>query len=158
MNRSYYSATVWNFLNDDSDLILGQLSRNHQFALEDLQKNSWISQIDILKSELRRLPDSFVAFEYAIPRMGKRVDVIIIYCGIIFVLQFKVGETTYSNFAIEQVLDYAKDLKYFHEQSHSSDIVPILVATEATDQPLSIKKYEDGFIIHLKLIKIISHL
>ena len=71
MNRSYYSDTVWNFLNDDSDLILGQLSRNHQFALEDLQKNSWISQIDILKSELRRLPDSFVAFEYAIPRMGK---------------------------------------------------------------------------------------
>ena len=153
MNRSYYSDTVWNFLNDDSNLILGKLSRNHQFALEDLQRNSWISQIDILKSELRRLPDSFVAFEYAIPRMGKRVDVIIIYSGIIFVLEFKVGETTYSNFAIEQVLDYAKDLKYFHEQSHSSDIVPILVATEATDQPLSINKYEDGLYHPLKANK-----
>ena len=153
MNRAYYSSTVEKFLDDDSNLILGQLSRNHQFALEDLQRNSWISQIDTLKSELRRLSDSFVAFEYAIPRMGKRVDVIIIYCGLIFVLEFKVGETTYSNFAIEQVLDYAKDLKYFHEQSHSSDIVPILVATEAPDQPLSINKYDDGLYHPLKANK-----
>ncbi len=64
MNRAYYSSTVEKFLDDDSNLILGQLSRNHQFALEDLQRNSWISQIDVLKSELRRLPDSFVAFEF----------------------------------------------------------------------------------------------
>ena len=84
MNRSYYSSTVEKFLDDDSNLILGQLSRNHQFALEDLQRNSWISQIDVLKSELRRLPDSFVAFEYAIPRMRERVDVIILYFGVIF--------------------------------------------------------------------------
>ena len=153
MNRSYYSSTVEKFLDDDSNLILGQLSRNHQFALEDLQRNSWIYQIEILKSALRKLPNSFVAFEYTIPRMGKRVDVIIIYCGLIFVLEFKVGETTYSNFAIEQVLDYAKDLKYFHEQSHSSDIVPILVATEAPDQPLSINKYDDGLYHPLKANK-----
>jgi len=153
MNRSYYSSTVEKFLDDDSNLILGQLSRNHQFALEDLQRNSWIYQIEILKSALRKLPNSFVAFEYTIPRMGKRVDVIIIYCGLIFVLEFKVGETTYSNFAIEQVLDYAKDLKYFHEQSHSSDIVPILVATEAPYQPLSINKYDDGLYHPLKANK-----
>ena len=153
MNRSYYSSIVEKFLDDDSNLILGQLSRNHQFALEDLQRNSWIYQIEILKSALRKLPNSFVAFEYTIPRMGKRVDVIIIYCGLIFVLEFKVGETTYSNFAIEQVLDYAKDLKYFHEQSHSSDIVPILVATEAPDQPLSINKYDDGLYHPLKANK-----
>ena len=153
MNRSYYSSTVDKFLDDDSNLILGQLSRNHQFALEDLQRNSWIYQIEILKSALRKLPNSFVAFEYTIPRMGKRVDVIIIYCGLIFVLEFKVGETTYSNFAIEQVLDYAKDLKYFHEQSHSSDIVPILVATEAPDQPLSINKFDDGLYHPLKANK-----
>jgi hypothetical protein len=156
MNRAYYSSAVEKFLNDDSNLILGQLSRNHQFALEDLQRNSWIDQIEILKSALRRLPNSFIVFEYTIPRMGKRVDIIILYCGLIFVLEFKVGETTYSNYAIEQTLDYAKDLKYFHEQSHSRDIVPILVATEAPDQPLSIKTMTD-FIIHLKLIKIISH-
>ena len=153
MNRAYYSSTVEKFLNDDSNSILGQLSRNHQFALEDLQRNSWIYQIEILKSALRRLPNSFVAFEYTIPRMGKRVDVIILYCGLIFVLEFKVGETTYSNYAIEQALDYAKDLKYFHEQSHSRDIVPILVATEAPDQPLSIKKYDDGLYHPLKANK-----
>ena len=84
MNRTYYSSTVEKFLDDDSNLILGQLSRNHQFALEDLQRNSWISQIDALKSELRRLPDSFVAFEYAIPRMRERVDAIILCCRFLF--------------------------------------------------------------------------
>ena len=80
MNRAYYSSTVEKFLNDDSNLILGQLSRNHQFALEDLQRNSWIDQIEILKSALRRLPNSFIVFEYTIPRMGKRVTEIIDYC------------------------------------------------------------------------------
>ena len=153
MNRAYYSSTVEKFLNDDSDLILGQLTRNHQFALEDLQRNSWIFQIEILKSALRRLPDSYVVFEYTIPRMGKRVDVIIIYCGIIFVLEFKVGETNYTNHAVEQALDYAKDLKYFHEQSHPKDIVPILVATEAIVQPLSINKYDDGLYHPIKANK-----
>lgn len=120
MKRAYYSVPVDQFLKDDPDLILGELTRNHQFALEDLQRNSWISQINILRSVLHELSSSYIAFEYAIPRMGKRVDVVILYSGIVFALEFKVGAKTYSNYAIEQALDYAIDLKNFHEQSHSS--------------------------------------
>jgi len=80
---------------------------------------------------LTNLPGSYLAFEYAIPRMGKRVDVVILYLGVVFVLEFKVGEKSYPNSALEQGLDYSVDLKNFHEQSHYRAIVPIIIATEA---------------------------
>lgn len=144
MYRAYYSAPTMVFLSDDADKILGELSRHHQFALEDLQRNAWVSQIRILKDLLEPLSNSHIAFEYSIPRMGKRVDVVILHAGIVFVLEFKVGEDSYPNSAVEQALDYALDLKNFHEQSHSKEIVPIVVATEAPDHELSISQYDDG--------------
>ena len=147
MSRAYYSASLDKFLNDNSDFILGELTRQHQFALEDLQRNAWVSQIQILKSELTNLPGAHLAFEYPIPRMGKRVDVIILYSGVVFVLEFKVGERLYQNSALEQGLDYSIDLKNFHEQSHYRSIVPIIIATEAPSCELLIKKYPD-FVYH----------
>ena len=74
MSRAYYSASVEMFQSDSNDFILGQLTRHHQFALEDLQRNAWIAQISILKTVLTQLPGCHLAFEYAIPRMGKRVN------------------------------------------------------------------------------------
>lgn len=163
MSRAYYSASLEKFLNDNSDSILGELTRQHQFALEDLQRNAWISQIEILKNELASLPGAHLAFEYAIPRMGKRVDVVILYLGVVFVLEFKVGEKSYLNSALEQGLDYAVDLKNFHEQSHDRSIVPIIIATEAPNYEPLIKKYPDlvyhpiksnknNFIAHIKAV------
>jgi len=163
MSRAYYSASLEKFFNDSSDSILGELTRQHQFALEDLQRNAWISQIEILKNELTNLPGSYIAFEYAIPRMGKRVDVIILYLGVVFVLEFKVGEKLYPNSALEQGLDYSVDLKNFHEQSHSRAIVPIIIATEAPRCELLIEKYPDrvylpiksnknNFVLHIKSV------
>lgn len=163
MTRAYYSATLEKFQNDKDDLILGELTRHHQFALEDLQRNAWLSQIQILKKSLNELPGCYLAFEYSIPRMGKRVDIIILFRGIIFALEFKVGEKAYPNSAIEQSLDYAVDLKNFHEQSHSRAIVPIVVATEAVDCDPVIEAYPDrvfipirsnqnNFVSHIKLI------
>ena len=143
MRRAYYSATLEKFQSDQDDLILGELTRNHQFALEDLQRNAWISQILILKKSLKELPGCYVAFEYAIPRMGKRIDIVLLYQGIVFALEFKVGEKNYPNPALEQSLDYAVDLKNFHEQSHSRAIVPIVIATEAVDNDLAIQSYTD---------------
>lgn len=162
MSRAYYSATLERFQNDQDDLILGELTRHHQFALEDLQRNAWISQIHLLKNALTDLPGCHLAFEYAIPRMGKRVDIVILYQGVIFALEFKVGENHYPNSALEQSLDYAIDLKNFHEQSHSRAIVPIVVATEAVDCDPVIESYPDrvflpiksnqaNFISHIKL-------
>ncbi len=144
MNRAYYSASTSKFLNENVDQILGELTRQHQFALEDLQRNAWISQIDILQSRLSPISNSHIAFEYSIPRMGKRVDVVILHANIIFVLEFKVGDDSFSKSALEQALDYALDLKNFHEESHSRKIVPIVVSTAAPKQELSIRQHEDG--------------
>lgn len=144
MNRAYYSAPVEKFLNDEGSFILGELTNHHEFALEDLQKNAWISQIEALKNSITTLNHSYIAFEYAIPRMGKRVDVVILYSGVVFVLEFKVGEKEYRKSAIDQVLDYSIDLKNFHEQSHCRPIVPILVSTAAPDNELAIVKYPDN--------------
>jgi len=163
MSRAYYSASLEKFNSDSNDFILGQLTRYHQFALEDLQRNAWIAQVTILKNSLTKLQGSHLAFEYAIPRMGKRVDVVILYKGVVFVLEFKVGERTYPNAAIEQGLDYSVDLKNFHEQSHHRAIVPIIISTEAPDRNPEFNKYPDrvyyptrsnknNFVNHIKQI------
>lgn len=147
MNRAYYSNSFYNFLNDDEFKILGELARSHQFSLEDLQKNAWIAQVKILKQNLRYLEDiqGHVFFEYAIPRMGKRVDAILLFNGIVFVLEFKVGENSFNKHSIDQVLDYSLDLKNFHEQSHDRPIVPVLVATKAkSNGEFSFVPYDDN--------------
>jgi hypothetical protein len=145
MQRAYYSATGDRFFEDDLMTILGELTRQHTFALEDLQKNSWISQINILKDTLTSLTASFyIAFEYSIPRMGKRVDVVILYRGLVFVVEFKVGEKAYSRAAIDQVLDYSVDLKNFHEESHHCEIVPVVACTDAPPESLHMDVYPDN--------------
>ena len=148
MKRSYYSATISDFLDESVDVIVGRLS-DHTISLSTppslQQLNAWKSQIEILQSKLARIPNAHIAFEYVIPRMGKRVDVVVLYNGRVFVLEFKVGEQRYPMAALEQALDYALDLKNFHEQSHERDIVPILVATQGHEVLADYSaRYEDG--------------
>jgi hypothetical protein len=137
MKRAYYSNSIENFLEDTSLSILGELSLNHSNrTLEDLQKNAWIKQIDILRNQLIGLTGQ-VYFEFAIPRMGKRVDNIIIIDNTVFIVEFKVGDSGYEKYAIEQVIDYTVDLKNFHEGSHDIRLIPVLVATNAKEEVLS---------------------
>lgn len=105
-----------------------------------IYKKNWQSEIEILKKELSYFKSGHVLFEYTIPRIGKRIDSIFIYRGIIFLLEFKVGERNYPSYAIEQVTDYALDLNSFHKESHDKLLVPILVSTEATEKYQEIKE------------------
>jgi len=77
--------------------------------------------------------------EYTIPRLNKRADVILLLRGIIFCIEFKVGQSAYNQQDVDQVMDYALDLKNFHKESHLRTIVPILVATEALDSADALK-------------------
>ena len=129
MTRAYYSNSIRNFLVDSPDTILGQLARHHNHALEDLQRNAWLQQIDILQESLQNVEDGYVFFEFAIPRMGKRVDNILLINDSVFIIEFKVGSEAYDKYAVEQVLDYALDLKNFHEGSHNIKLFPMLIAT-----------------------------
>lgn len=133
MQRAYYSNKIVSFLQQKPDEILGEIVRNNKFALEKKQRNTWISEIDILQTSLTHFSSGDIIFEYTIPRIGDRIDNVFIYNGIIYLIEFKVGETTYPKYARDQVIDYALDLKYFHKESHSLKIVPLLVCTNAPD-------------------------
>ena len=140
MKRAYYSNSIKEFLKQDELTIFGEIVSNDQFSAQDLQKNTWKREIEILKRELSYFESGHILFEYTIPRIGNRVDNVFIYKGIIFLLEFKVGEKTYPNYAIEQVTDYALDLNSFHKESHNKLLVPILVSTEATEEWQEIKE------------------
>lgn len=130
MKREYYSDSIANFRNTTPDEILGKLARGNDFPLEQTQRDAWLEEITILHNVLSRFQGS-IYFEYSIPRMGKRIDVVLLIGPAIFVLEFKIGEKEFLSHAIDQVLDYALDLKNFHESSHDHLIAPILIATKA---------------------------
>lgn len=143
-NRSYYSDTFAGFLRQDDDAILGQLARNHSFALEEEQKRAWLGQIRLLRRCLEPSVSGYILFEYMIPRMGKRADVILLLNGVVCILEFKVGAAAYGSDAIDQVMDYALDLKNFQEGSHAATIVPVVVATRATAVVPELVFFDDG--------------
>jgi hypothetical protein len=130
MKRSFYSDSISKFLQTTAEQILGILAQNNEFSLELTQKESWLRQMRILKDVLE-VHEGHIFFEYSIPRMGKRIDVVLLIKNVIFVLEFKVGEKDFLLSASDQVLDYGLDLKNFHETSHQHLIAPILIATEA---------------------------
>lgn len=92
---------------------------------------AWADEIRIMQEVLQpwKDEDGQVIFEYDIPRLGKRIDVVLLLRGLIFCLEFKVGEREMLQSNIEQVLDYALDLKNFHLLSQNRNIVPILIPT-----------------------------
>lgn len=130
MKRAFYSDTINNFLNTSAEEIIGKIVLGSEFSDEKLQKDAWREEIKILKNSLVNCKGQ-IYFEYSIPRIGQRIDVLLIIESAIFVLEFKIGEKNYSSYAIDQVMDYALDLKNFHETSHDKYIVPILIATNA---------------------------
>ena len=132
MNRAYYTGLITDFINQDSIKIYGEISKNFDFNQVTQQKNAWLSQIEILKEALKFFQGK-IYFEFTIPRMGKRVDNIVIIDNCIFIIEFKIGSAIYDNYAKEQAFNYGLDMNNFHEGSHNKIIVPILVADIAPE-------------------------
>lgn len=141
--REYYIDSINNFIVADEENVLGQLLIQDEFETSDLQKLAWKAEIQILKRQLEEFRGD-VIFEYTIPRMGHRVDTVCIIEGIIFLFEFKVGDNEYKKTTIDQVMDYALDLKYFHEESKRRYIVPICVSTKASVQKNEYSCCSDG--------------
>lgn len=133
----YFSSTIESFLIQSTEEVIGKITLANQFDATREQSKSWEQQIPILKSAFQGYSGT-IFFEFSIPRMGKRVDCIAIIGDVVFVLEFKVGETKFHQHNIEQVWDYALDLKNFHKPSHTAALVPILIATEAKKSFLGI--------------------
>lgn len=128
--RAFYSDTIGDFLERSGDEILGVLTRA-SISVETPQRDAWLAQISLLRGCLKEFAKrGKIYFEYVVPRLGRRIDVVLLIGHVIFVLEFKVGDKTFLGSAIDQVWDYALDLKNFHESSHAASIAPILIATQ----------------------------
>jgi hypothetical protein len=151
MKRSLYSDTISNFILTTSENILGVLASNNEFSLELTQREAWLKQIQILKGMLG-IYEGAIFFEYSIPRMGKRIDVVLIIKNVIFILEFKIGEKEFLLGASDQVLDYGLDLKNFHETSHEHLIAPVLIVTEAKNSIpiIAITPHNDNVLFPIK--------
>jgi hypothetical protein len=137
MKREYYKDSIADFLTASPDEILGKLVQGGGFPIQPTQSGAWLQEIDILKSVLASR-DGWIYFEYSVPRMGKRIDVILVIGAAVFVLEFKVGEKNFPPSALDQVCDYALDLKNFHESSREVVIAPVLIATGARRLPFTV--------------------
>lgn len=144
--RAYYSSNISDFLKASNDEILGILHKNDASTLIRMQQSdAWEQIICILKDQLSRYQEGRVIFEYTIPRMGKRVDVVFLHQNIVFIMEFKCGETEYKASTYDQVYDYALDLRNFQKESHDKLLAPMMIATKAP--PISLKLIEYDRII-----------
>ncbi len=153
MRREYYSDSIAAFLDKSANEILGTLVENNSFSLEVTQSDAWREEIRVLKAVLRPYCGrGTVYFEYSIPRLGRRIDVVLLLDHVVFVLEFKVGEREFAAHALDQVWDYALDLKNFHESSHERPVAPVLIATEAKDVSLCIETtpQNDGLLLPIR--------
>ena len=131
-NRCLYSASFGEFMNSKPLTILGALHNNYHGDTPTTTDEAWMGEITIMQQVLIPWKEEHgqIIFEYDIPRLGKRIDVVLLLRGLIFCLEFKVGKQDDFQADIEQVMDYALDLKNFHLFSHNRTIVPILIPTK----------------------------
>ena len=148
--RCLFNSDFTSFLSRDINSIFGILCDNYHGDAPTTSREAWKSEIDIMRNLLAGLNDKNgqIVFEYDIPRLGKRIDVVLLYRGIVFCVEFKVGESKILEADIDQVLDYALDLKNFHKLSQDCLIVPILVATKYPAHTTSIRMsvYDDRIV------------
>lgn len=147
-NRCLYKADFKSFVEADRLHILGCIVDAYHGNVQTTSEEAWIGEINLLQDVLQPWKDeeAEIIFEYDIPRLGKRIDVVLLLRGIIFCLEFKVGQKDVLQSDVEQVMDYALDLKNFHRFSHDRIIVPILIPTkhETSSRLFTASVYDDS--------------
>lgn len=151
MLNYFYKDSISTFLEKSIEEIFGIISIANPFVLTLPQKFAWEEQIPILKNSLKGF-EGTIFFEFSVPRMGKRIDVVLIIDSVVFVIEFKVGEHKFLHYQLEQVWDYALDLKNFHKPSHDALMAPILVATESKESFIivSTTTHNDNLLLPIK--------
>ena len=141
--RAYYSASIKDFLAQSTAEILGVVHQNCISAETTIQQNNtWNQEVNILKNQLADIEEGRILFEYTIPRMGRRVDVVLLHKNIVFLLEFKCGDDQYRASTVDQVYDYALDLRNFQKQSHDKLIANIIISTRAPKVDINIVENE----------------
>ena len=148
--RYLYKSSIAEFVESDPFSILGCLHGGFHGQMPTSSNEAWMGEIDIMQEVMKNYSQEKgeIIFEYNIPRLGKRIDVVVLLRGIVFCIEFKVGEHRKLQMDIEQVMDYALDLKNFHLFSHDRYIVPILVPTEysSSSSEIQMSVYDDHIV------------
>lgn len=131
---AWYQAPISEFQTTEPETVIGRLTAASSFPAVTTQVDAWLTEIELLKEWLVGIPGD-VLLEFTIPRIGGRIDAVVLIGPVVVVIEFKVGASEFERASVDQVWDYALDLKNFHEASHATLIVPILVATEAAPSP-----------------------
>ena len=128
-DRAYFSDSIASFLSRDELTVLGELTAASEFDVDLSQRDAWRQEVRVLRSALLLFNDGHLFLEFVVPRLGKRIDAVLLLHGRLIVLEFKIGATSFARADIDQVWDYALDLKNFHETSRDRSIWPGLVIT-----------------------------
>jgi len=147
VDRAYYAAPIEIFVETAADLVLGRLTAASEFSVDLTQREAWQQEITLLHDALQRYSGrGRIYLEFVVPRLGKRIDAVLLLDHIILVIEFKVGEKSFGRQDVDQVWDYALDLKNFHESSHAALICPLLVITGARGRKIlgRVQSHRDG--------------
>lgn len=146
-SRCLYKKTVSDFLQMNPIEVFGNIVQSFHGVDQTTTNEAWMGEIEIMQKVLApwKDEDAYIFFEYDIPRLGKRVDIVLLIKGVVFCLEFKVGKREAMQADMEQVLDYALDLKNFHLYCADRPIAPILVPTEYEKKTVTIQPsaYDD---------------
>lgn len=137
LRRSWFVGTIAGFQRSSDEQILSKLVIGSSFPILQSQKDAWRAELPLLRRGLAG-HSGMLYLEFEIPRMGHRVDAVVLINGIVLAIEFKIDAKEYSLSDIDQAYDYAIDLKYFHEGSHNLSVVPILMASLAKTRPFSL--------------------
>lgn len=95
--RCLYNSSFTSFQNKTDSQVFGELCESYHGDVGTNQREAWTEEISIMKTVLASLTESSVSegtpadgqiiFEYDIPRLGKRIDVVLLYKGIIFCIE-----------------------------------------------------------------------
>ena len=139
-NAAFYAAPVEEFLSASEEEVYAPLASPHGYTLAPEQQSAWRLQLPVLRAALEELvapppdaPAPWIHLEFDIPRLGRRVDAVLVTRSCVIPIEFKVGAKKFERLDEEQAWDYGLDLKNFHAPSHAAPIFPILCATEARD-------------------------
>jgi hypothetical protein len=137
LNAAFYADAVEAFLRASDDEVYAPLASPHGYTLAPEQLSAWRLQLPGLRAALAEIPARFadshapwIHLEFDIPRLGRRVDAVLVTASCVVPIEFKVGAKTIQQLDYEQAWDYGLDLTNFHAPSHAAPIFPVLCATE----------------------------
>lgn len=127
---AYFGMPIADFVAQAPAELLGTLAGNSEYDIVLAQRGAWENSVEVLRSAIAGV-EGYVYLEFDVPRLGSRIDAVVISGPAIFPIEFKVGEASFPNSALNQAWDYGLDLKNFHRASHEVPVLPILVCTDA---------------------------